>query len=692
MRAILGLGISGYLVRLVIFVVIAAIAVGMAGCGQTVTPVEYTLIIVSTEGGTVTDPGEGTSTHSNGALVILVAEAEDGYHFVIWSGDVETVADVNAATTNIAMNGNKSITANFARGEPIWDWYDLDAIRDNLYGHYVLMNHLDSTTAGYEELAGPIADDGKGWQPIGTCSLNPSTSFFGSLDGQGYDISDLFINRTGENWIGLFGNVAEGGVIHDVRVVNATVDGATYVGGLTGGNKGTMSHSHFSGALTGKGSVGGIVGRNSGIIVDSHFTGHITCSGTYVGGIVGENPGGTVHNSHYRYNQVEINGEFIITIGALFEEDFDEWLSSDRLLDVNDKLSEEDGYYLIDNVAAFKQLLAFGQDASLKFKLTDDVDLSTECDFYVPYLAGVFDGNGHKIYNMNFNYGFVSHVGLFGYLASSGEVVGIGVEDQHISGSTQVGGVVGRNWGGAVRHSYSAGTVTGDSYVGGLIGENWCGTVGDCHTTASVTGTSDVGGLVGNNVGIVSRSYAAGSVEGHWNVGGLLGWNGGTVESSHFGGTVIGNYYVGGLAGFNEHGVLSHSYSTGSVSGYECVGGLVGVTYSHSSDVIAVSDCYATGNVTGQDYVGGLAGCNWGGIVSDSFWDTEASGQTTSDGGTGKTTAEMMSFATFTDTAADGLDEPWDIIAVAPGETDDAYAWNIVDGETYPFLSWESVS
>ena len=52
-------------------------------------------------------------------------------------------------------------------GVQIRDWHDLDAVRDNLDGNFILMNHLDSTTAGYAELASPTANDGKGWQPIG---------------------------------------------------------------------------------------------------------------------------------------------------------------------------------------------------------------------------------------------------------------------------------------------------------------------------------------------------------------------------------------------------------------------------------------------------------------------------------------------------------------------------------------------
>jgi hypothetical protein len=43
----------------------------------------------------------------------------------------------------------------------------------------------------------------------------------------------------------------------------------------------------------------------------------------------------------------------------------------------------------------------------------------------------------------------------------------------------------------------------------------------------------------------------------------------------------------------------------------------------------------------------------------------------------------MKSIATFS-----GAD--WNIIAVDPGETNESYIWNIVDGDTYPFLSWQS--
>jgi hypothetical protein len=46
-------------------------------------------------------------------VVNLVVEAAEGFRFVNWTGDVETVADVNSAYTTITMNGDYSITANF---------------------------------------------------------------------------------------------------------------------------------------------------------------------------------------------------------------------------------------------------------------------------------------------------------------------------------------------------------------------------------------------------------------------------------------------------------------------------------------------------------------------------------------------------------------------------------------------------
>jgi len=71
------------------------------------------ITISSTAGGSVTTPGEGAFTYNEGTVVDLVATPGVGCYFIDWTGDVDTIADVNAATTTITMNGHYSITANF---------------------------------------------------------------------------------------------------------------------------------------------------------------------------------------------------------------------------------------------------------------------------------------------------------------------------------------------------------------------------------------------------------------------------------------------------------------------------------------------------------------------------------------------------------------------------------------------------
>jgi hypothetical protein len=80
-----------------------------------VRPAPHDLTISSTEGGSVTEPGEGVFTYDEGTVVDLVVEAEEGYRFVEWTGDVGTIADVHAATTTVTMNGDYVITAEFVK-------------------------------------------------------------------------------------------------------------------------------------------------------------------------------------------------------------------------------------------------------------------------------------------------------------------------------------------------------------------------------------------------------------------------------------------------------------------------------------------------------------------------------------------------------------------------------------------------
>jgi hypothetical protein len=199
---------------------------------------------------------------------------------------------------------------------------------------------------------------------------------------------------------------------------------------------------------------------------------------------------------------------------------------------------------------------------------------------------------------------------------------------------------------------------------------------------AKVIGSAEVGALVGHNAGAVNNSYSSGSVTGDSRVGGLVGWNQATLSNSYSNCSVTGSTRVGGLTGDNWYyrGTVSNSYSTGGVTGSTRVGGLVGINYYGS-----VTNSYSTGSVTGSSQVGGLVGYNKG-TVNNSFWDRATSGMEVSDGGTRKTTVEMMDITTFSGVG-------WNIIAAAdPGTRNPVYMWNIVDGVTYPFLSWQSIS
>jgi len=327
-------------------------------------------------------------------------------------------------------------------------------------------------------------------------------------------------------------------------------------------------------------------------------------------------------------------------------------------------------------------------------------------------LTGTFDGQGYEIRDLFINRPDEDLVGLFGVINAGvfhvgGAVKDIGVVNVTVTGNSLVGGLVGINVVGTVSNSYSSGNVTGERSVGGLVGENH-GTVSNSYSTSGVTGYEDiVGGLVGYGAGTVSNSYSTGSVTGDRGVGGLEGWNYGTVSNSYSTGSVTGDVGVGGLVGENLlNATVSNSYSTGNVAGNEDVGGLVGtnimgsVSSSYSSGNVTgdvnvgglvgenqfegtVSNSYSTSSVNGDVNVGGLVGWNHDATVNNSFWDVETSGQATSDGGTGKNTTEMQDIATFSGAG-------WNIIAVAnPNTRNPSYIWNIVDDETYPFLSWQ---
>lgn len=147
---------------------------------------------------------------------------------------------------------------------------------------------------------------------------------------------------------------------------------------------------------------------------------------------------------------------------------------------------------------------------------------------------------------------------------------------------------------------------------------------------------------------------------------GLVGENNGLIEQCSSTGTVCGVNWSGGLVGDNRVTILD-SYSRVHVDSNGSPGGLVGVHFGPAPP--RVERCYAAGEVTGGTG-GGLVGSVIAAspIVVDSYWDVAATGQSSSSGGSGRTTAQMQQRATF---------EPaWDFQSL----------WMVNEGIDYPVL------
>lgn len=289
---------------------------------------------------------------------------------------------------------------------------------------------------------------------------------------------------------------------------------------------------------------------------------------------------------------------------------------------------------------------------------------------YSTYSSGTVSG-------VNFTGGLIGTVGM---ATGPESIIDKSHSDCVVNGTgMSTGGLVGFNRDGRIMNSYSSGIVTSSGeYIGGLVGSNGR-SIHDSYSTSNVIGgnSGNVGGLAGQNWGRVENSYATGAVSvtsGSW-VGGLVGFNSdgdgiiGSFSTSDV--TVSSGGPVGGLAGANI-GWISNSYSTGNVTGSDVVGGLVGIHGGFGT----ITNSYSTGRVTAQvgaPSVGGLVGYDEAnqvglvGTISSSYWNTETSGQATSAGGTGLTTAQMQHQSNFTG---------WDF----------TNTWRIVEGSSYPLL------
>ena len=85
------------------------------------------------------------------------------------------------------------------------------------------------------------------------------------------------------------------------------------------------------------------------------------------------------------------------------------------------------------------------------------------------YFYGKFDGNFKSISNLYINTSGTSARGLFGYIASSGQISNVILSNPSVIGATSVGSLAGVNYGTITKAGVTGGSVTGSQRTGRLI-------------------------------------------------------------------------------------------------------------------------------------------------------------------------------------------------------------------------------
>ncbi len=225
---------------------------------------------------------------------------------------------------------------------------------------------------------------------------------------------------------------------------------------------------------------------------------------------------------------------------------------------------------------------------------------------------GTYHGGNHTISNLYIN-SYGSEIGLFGETtsASMDSIILVGV---NVTGSMQVGGLIGFSSHTHINKCIVSGTVTGSMQVGGLIGHSFYSNISNCFSGADITCSDPIfgaGGLIGSDMNsVISKCYSIGDV--------------------------TGNEYAGGFIGSSEVSVISNCFSLGDINCINYSGGLLG-----SASQANITNCYSTGSVPVAAHNGGLIGSNSGSSIVSSYWNTLTSWQTISAGGFGRNTIEM---------------------------------------------------
>lgn len=603
----------------------------------------------------------------------------DASRSAVWTPSAGTTGDVNALTV-VALDdrGNQSTAAvaieisvaAFAGGEGTqtnpWEvssGADLDRMRENPDGHYVLTSDID---LGGDDTGGQFYNGGAGWQPVGSDAV----PFTGSLDGAGHTISGLFVNRSSTDNVGLFGVLSASAEVSNIVLMNADVTGDSHVGVLAGFNRGAISNIYVVGEVSAQAFVGGLVGIHEGSITDSYAVAAVS-GGTDTGGLVGsDDDGGTTGTTTDSFWHIDVSNQVVSAGGQGLDSDemrdqssFPAWnfglvwginpainsgypylraqtFVPPTLSHIADRALVTTGSTLTlsftDLVAASDAAAGAGEIVALQVVSITNGSLVINGAAYDAETNNRIDASRDAVWTLpadaDGDLQAFTVVALDDRGNQSAPAVPVTV-DLPFSGGE---GTAANPWKIAsaadldrVREYRDGHFVqTGDIYLGDDDpnrpfyngGSGWQPIGGNADPfSGTLDGAGyDISGLfidrsrdfvglfgaVSASAELANISLVDINVSGRSFTGGLVGENNaGTISGSSATGTVYGGSYVGGLVGYNFEGTISRSNANVAVDGTGSSGGLVGETYQG-----VISQSYATGAVVGTTAVGGLAG------------------------------------------------------------------------------------
>ena len=311
--------------------------------------------------------------------------------------------------------------------------------------------------------------------------------------------------------------------------------------------------------------------------------------------------------------------------------------------------------YLILNPIQLSQMRNYLNKSGVYFKLMTNIDVSAfiedewSTQGWMPIgtsstpFTGILDGNGKTISgfwinrpttdyvglfantkgatikNLNLNSSSIkgkSHVGIISGCSSTTTIKGCVVSSSNeVTGSgNRVGGIAGFVDGVTISECrVFCNNITGVNNVGGIYGEfntqyDYGNPITDCYVQGIVNGGDYIGGICGKGR-IIGNTNFCGNVTANSNVGGICGYtaNGGIYGCYAVAHIMASGNYVGGLTGYLYNSNLTNSYLSGSVTGNEQVGGLVGYA-TPDSESKSIVKCYSNTIVNGKKSVGGLIG------------------------------------------------------------------------------------